>query len=122
MAANPQVGKQVVITLSEVRAVRRVVKQLQCSSSVIVQAAICRHIFPFENAKRDFSISQFVLTDPVWYFFCVCILQDESLLNSQTAGFLDRGLQKLIPQYDTCLNSGSDCIQKSLKNEHIFCV
>jgi hypothetical protein len=33
-------------------------------------------------------------------------------LSSQMADFSDTGVQKLIPQYDKCLNSGSDCIEK----------
>jgi histone-lysine N-methyltransferase SETMAR len=33
-------------------------------------------------------------------------------LRSQAAAFSDRGAQKLILQYDRCLNSGSDYVEK----------
>jgi hypothetical protein len=33
-------------------------------------------------------------------------------LSSQAADFFDTGVQKLIPQYDTCLNSSSDYDEK----------
>jgi hypothetical protein len=36
----------------------------------------------------------------------------EMWLSPQMADFFDRGLQKLIPQYDKCLNSGSDYVEK----------
>jgi hypothetical protein len=32
-------------------------------------------------------------------------------LSSQTADFFDTGVQKLIPRYDKCLNSGGDYVQ-----------
>jgi hypothetical protein len=41
-------------------------------------------------------------------------------LNLQEANFFDTGIQKLIPQYDTCLNSGGDYVKKLLKYVHIF--
>jgi hypothetical protein len=41
-------------------------------------------------------------------------------LSSQAAGLFDTGIQKLIPQYDKCLNSGDDYIEKQLKYIHIF--
>jgi hypothetical protein len=33
-------------------------------------------------------------------------------LSSQVADFFDTGIQKLIPQYDKCLNSGGDYVVK----------
>jgi hypothetical protein len=33
-------------------------------------------------------------------------------LSSQVADFFDTGIQKLIPQYDKCLSSGSDYVEK----------
>jgi hypothetical protein len=33
-------------------------------------------------------------------------------LSSQAADFFDTGMQKLIPWYDKCLNSGGDYIEK----------
>jgi hypothetical protein len=33
-------------------------------------------------------------------------------LSSQVADFFDTGTQKFIPQYDKCLNSGSDYVEK----------
>jgi hypothetical protein len=33
-------------------------------------------------------------------------------LSSQVADFFDTGMQKLIPQYDMWLNSGSDYVEK----------
>jgi transposase len=33
-------------------------------------------------------------------------------LSSQAADFSDAGIQKLIPRYDKCLNSGGDYIEK----------
>jgi hypothetical protein len=33
-------------------------------------------------------------------------------LSSQAADFFDTGAQKLIPQYDNCLNSCSDYVEK----------
>jgi hypothetical protein len=33
-------------------------------------------------------------------------------LSPQMAGFLDTGIQKLIPRYDKCLNSGDHYIEK----------
>lgn len=35
-------------------------------------------------------------------------------LRSQVADFFDTGIQKLIPRYDGCLSSGSDCVEGSL--------
>jgi hypothetical protein len=32
--------------------------------------------------------------------------------SSQVADFFDTGIQKLIPRYDRCLNSGSDYFEK----------
>jgi hypothetical protein len=32
--------------------------------------------------------------------------------SSQAADFFDTGMQKLIPQYDKCLNSSSDYVEK----------
>jgi hypothetical protein len=36
----------------------------------------------------------------------------EIWLNSQVADFFDTGIQKLIPWYDMCLSSDSDCVEK----------
>jgi hypothetical protein len=33
-------------------------------------------------------------------------------LSIQAADFFDTGIQKLIPQYDNCLNSGCDFVEK----------
>jgi hypothetical protein len=33
-------------------------------------------------------------------------------LSSQVANFSDTGIQKLIPRYDKCLNSGGDHVEK----------
>jgi hypothetical protein len=33
-------------------------------------------------------------------------------LSSQSADFFDTRIQKLIPRYDKCLNSGSDYVEK----------
>lgn len=33
----------------------------------------------------------------------------ENWLNTQVATFYDEGIQKLVPCYDKCLNSGSEC-------------
>jgi hypothetical protein len=33
-------------------------------------------------------------------------------LSSMAADFFDTGIQKLIPRYDKCLNSGSDYVEK----------
>jgi hypothetical protein len=33
-------------------------------------------------------------------------------LSSQAADFFDIGIQKLIPRYDKCLNSGGDYVEK----------
>jgi hypothetical protein len=33
-------------------------------------------------------------------------------LSSQAADFFDTGIQKLIPRYDKCLNSGGDYVEK----------
>jgi hypothetical protein len=41
-------------------------------------------------------------------------------LSLQTAGFFDTGIQKLIPHYDKCLNSGSDHVEEKLKYVHNF--
>jgi hypothetical protein len=41
-------------------------------------------------------------------------------LSSQVAHFFDTGIQKLIPGYDKCLNSGGDYVEKQLKYEDIF--
>jgi hypothetical protein len=41
-------------------------------------------------------------------------------LSSQAADFFDTGIQKFIPQYDKCLNSGGDHIEKWLKYVHTF--
>jgi histone-lysine N-methyltransferase SETMAR len=40
-------------------------------------------------------------------------------LSSQVADFFDTGIQKLIPRYDWCLNSGSDYAEKYVR---IFCM
>jgi hypothetical protein len=41
-------------------------------------------------------------------------------LSSQVTDFFDTGIQKLIPQYDECLNSGSDYVEKQLKYVHFL--
>jgi hypothetical protein len=33
-------------------------------------------------------------------------------LSSMVADFFDTGMQKLIPRYDKCLNSGGDYVEK----------
>jgi hypothetical protein len=33
-------------------------------------------------------------------------------LSSQAADFFDTGIQKLIPQYDKCVSSGGDYVEK----------
>jgi hypothetical protein len=33
-------------------------------------------------------------------------------LSSMAADFFDTGIQKLIPRYDKCLNSGGDYVEK----------
>jgi hypothetical protein len=43
-------------------------------------------------------------------------------LSSQTADFSDTGIQKLIPRYDKCLNSGGDYVKKQLKYVSIICL
>jgi hypothetical protein len=43
-------------------------------------------------------------------------------LSSQVADFFDTGIQKLIPQYDKCLNASGDYIEKLLKHVRIFCI
>jgi hypothetical protein len=43
-------------------------------------------------------------------------------LSSQAADFFDTRIQKLIPQYDTCLSSGSGYVGKQLKYVRIFCM
>jgi hypothetical protein len=43
-------------------------------------------------------------------------------LNSQPADFFDMGIQKLIPQYDKCLNYGIEYVEKRLKYVHIFSI
>jgi hypothetical protein len=42
-------------------------------------------------------------------------------LSSQAPYFFDTGIQKLIPQYDKCLNSCSYYVEKLLKYVDIFC-
>jgi hypothetical protein len=48
-----------------------------------------------------------------------CFSNEEELMevvkmwpSSQEADFFDIGIQKLIPQYDKCLNSSSDYVEK----------
>jgi hypothetical protein len=36
----------------------------------------------------------------------------EVWLSLQAVDFFDTGIQKLVPQYDNCLNSSSDCVEK----------
>jgi hypothetical protein len=36
----------------------------------------------------------------------------ETWLSSMAADFFDTGIQKLIPQYDKCLNSGGHYVEK----------
>jgi hypothetical protein len=36
----------------------------------------------------------------------------KTCLSSQVADFFDTGIHKLIPQYHTCLSSGSDYVEK----------
>jgi hypothetical protein len=36
----------------------------------------------------------------------------ETWLSSQAADFFDTGIQKRIPRYDKCLNSGGDYVEK----------
>jgi hypothetical protein len=43
-------------------------------------------------------------------------------LSSMAADFFDTGIQKLIPRYDKCLNSGGDYVEKQLKYVLIFCI
>jgi hypothetical protein len=41
-------------------------------------------------------------------------------LSSMAADFFDTGIQKLIPRYDKCLNSGREYVEKYLKQVLIF--
>jgi hypothetical protein len=41
-------------------------------------------------------------------------------LSLQAADFFDTGIEKLIPWYDKCLNSGGHCVEKQLKYVLIF--
>jgi hypothetical protein len=43
-------------------------------------------------------------------------------ISSYASDFSDTGIQKLIPRYDKCLNSGGDYIEKLLKYVCIFCI
>jgi hypothetical protein len=43
-------------------------------------------------------------------------------LSSMAADFCDRGIQKLIPRNDKCLNLGGDYVEKKLKYVLIFCI
>jgi hypothetical protein len=43
-------------------------------------------------------------------------------LSSMVADFFDRGIQKLIPRYNKCLNLGDDYVEKKLKYVLIFCI
>jgi hypothetical protein len=43
-------------------------------------------------------------------------------LSSQVADVFDTGIQKLIHQYDKCLNSSGDCSGKQLKYVCIFSI
>jgi hypothetical protein len=36
----------------------------------------------------------------------------ETWLSLQAADFFDTGIQILIPQYDKCLSSSGDCVEK----------
>jgi hypothetical protein len=36
----------------------------------------------------------------------------ENCLNTKVAAFYDEGIQKLVPHYDKCLNSGSENLEK----------
>jgi hypothetical protein len=36
----------------------------------------------------------------------------QTWLSSMAADFLDTGIQKLIPQYDKCLNLGGDYVER----------
>jgi histone-lysine N-methyltransferase SETMAR len=40
----------------------------------------------------------------------------------QAADLFDTGLQKPIPRYDKCLNSGGDYVEKSLSMYIFFCI
>jgi hypothetical protein len=40
------------------------------------------------------------------------VSQYKTWLSSQVADFFDTGIEKLIPQYDKCLNSSSDYVEK----------
>jgi hypothetical protein len=37
---------------------------------------------------------------------------DKTWLSPQEADLFDTGIQKLIPRYDKCLNSGGDYVEK----------
>jgi hypothetical protein len=44
----------------------------------------------------------------------------KTCLGSQAADFFHTGIQKLVPQYEKCLNSSGDYTEKQLKYVHIF--
>jgi hypothetical protein len=46
----------------------------------------------------------------------------ETWLKSHRSDFLDRGIQKFIPRYDKCLNSGGDHFKKQLEYMHIYLI
>jgi hypothetical protein len=60
----------------------------------------------WRNTTLDVGIPYFLFWMSLHSFFSV--LQYKMWLSSQMAGFFDIGIQKLIPKYDKCLNSGSE--------------
>jgi histone-lysine N-methyltransferase SETMAR len=60
------------------------------------------HLFPY--LKNWLRLQRFTSNEE---------LEDvKAWLSSQVVDFIDRGIKKLIPRYDKCLNSGSDHIEK----------
>jgi hypothetical protein len=70
------------------------------------------HLFTYLKnwlESQPYSIEEFMKGVRMW-------------VSSQVADFFDTGIQKLIPQYNMCHNSGSDCIEKYLKYVYILCI
>jgi hypothetical protein len=104
------VGKQVAVAWSEIRTLRRLVKQLpveilqQCSSA---SSCMWTCIVMEQHETRCQHSVSFVLNGPIQFFQCLAIQNV-----AEAADFLDRGIQKLIPRCNRCLNSSSDYFGK----------
>jgi hypothetical protein len=68
-----------------------------------------------EPAPSDYHLFTYLKN----WFLSQCFNNNEKLmegmqpwLRSHEADFFDTGIQKLIPQYDKCLSSGSDYVEK----------